>query len=152
MADTATFDAETRAAFEAYLRANPNNRRVTQADAATILEWLNDPHKRPKDQAEHSRRNYVRRTFQWDVATQQLISVGPTDGGDKRRWVVTEDRIADAVEYIHEAILHRGWDATWRQVSQTYYGVLRADVIFLLRRCRRCAQNPTKAPKTPVRR
>ncbi|KAF2096163.1 hypothetical protein NA57DRAFT_78933 [Rhizodiscina lignyota] len=143
---TSSFDAETREAFAVYLRDNPNIRRVTPADWSNIMDWLTNPLRRPTCQAEHSRRNYVRRTFYWDESTQTLMSMGPTDS-DKRRIVVTDDRIVEFVEYMHHNINHGGWDATWKAVSSNYYGILRADVIFLLKRCSACAFIPSKQPK-----
>jgi hypothetical protein len=69
----------------------------------------------------------------------------------KHREVVTEDRILGVVEDVHESIGHAGWDATWKAVSTSYYGIPRDDVIFLLKRCSVCALNPRKRPKRVVR-
>ncbi len=55
--------------------------------------------------------------------------------------------IADVVELVHKENGHAGWDATWKDVSSSYYGILRSDVIFLLKRCQICAENPRKRPK-----
>lgn len=68
-------------------------------------------------------------------------------GEEKNRIVITDDLIVDIVESAHMQNDHLGWDATWRDVSNTYYGILRADVIFLLKECQICAQNPSKRPK-----
>ena len=145
VAEMSIFDTETRQAFAVYLRDNENIRRVTPQDWVDILSWLTDFNRHPSDQAEHSRRHYVRRTFHWDAEGQRLVSVGPSQ--EKARLVVTTDRILEYVEYVHHNIGHLGWDATWRHISEAYYGILRADVIFLLRRCVVCATNPAKRPK-----
>lgn len=55
--------------------------------------------------------------------------------------------IADVVDFVHNGNGHAGWDATWKDVSNLYYGILRSDVIFLLKRCQICASNPSKRPK-----
>ncbi len=55
--------------------------------------------------------------------------------------------IADVVDFVHKGNGHAGWDATWKDVSNLYYGILRSDVIFLLKRCQICASNPSKRPK-----
>jgi hypothetical protein len=55
--------------------------------------------------------------------------------------------IADVVETIHENNGHAGWDTTWKDVSNSYYGILRSDIIFLLKRCEICSKNPLKRPK-----
>ena len=140
------FSSNTRTAFLNYVRENPNNRRVSQKEREIIIEWLTNPSKRPTSQKEFSRRNYVRKTFAWDVNTQSLLAVGKTSE-DKCRTVVTDDLIVDVVESAHEQNDHLGWDATWRDVSTSYYGILRSDVIFLLKRCQLCAQDPSKRPK-----
>jgi len=75
-----------------------------------------------------------------------LIAPGKTDQKRDRK-VVTEDKISEVVEQVHVANGHAGWDATWRDVSHSYHGILRADVIFLLKRCLVCAKDPRKHPK-----
>jgi hypothetical protein len=140
------FSSSTKTAFLRYLRENPNTRRVSYAEKAIIIEWLTDPHKRPTTQKEFSRRNYVRKTFEWDEKTQTLLAVGKSNE-QKNRVVITEDTIADLVGFVHQENSHAGWDATWRAVNTSYYGILRSDLIFLLRQCQTCAQNPSKRPK-----
>jgi hypothetical protein len=139
------FNQETINAFDEYLNSHPNNRRVTPDDYADIVSWLTDPNRHPADQEEHSRRHYVKRTFSYDQSTSILFSFGPSK--DLPRPVVGVNKIAHHVQYIHVSIGHLGWDATWRQVSASCYGILRADVIFLLKRCLVCAGNPRKRPK-----
>jgi len=144
--DAVTFTTGTRAEFLQHLRENPNNRRISQDDKATIIQWLTNPHKRPSSQEEFSRRNYVRKTFVWDEENRNLRAVAKEDKG-KDRAVVLTDMIADVVESVHEDNSHAGWDATWKDVSTLYYGILRSDVIFLLKQCQTCSRNPSKRPK-----
>ncbi|KAK1140902.1 hypothetical protein N8T08_009775 [Aspergillus melleus] len=73
---------------------------------------------------------------------------GAGDGAE--RVVITEDSIPAVVEAAHEHNGHAGWDGTWRDISTSYYGILRSDVIFLLRRCQICAHNPSKRPKSSI--
>ncbi len=68
---------------------------------------------------------------------------------NEHRVVIVLESIADVVETMHIRNNHLGWDATWRDVSSAYYGILRSDVIFLLKRCRVCAHNPSKRAKNP---
>lgn len=144
--DAITFTSATRAAFLQHLRENPNNRRISQDNKAAILEWLTNPHKRPSSQEEFSRRHYVQKTFAWDGETQSLRAVAKEDNG-KDRLVVLESMIADVVQAVHEDNGHAGWDATWEDVKASYYGIMRADVILLLKQCRACSENPSKRPK-----
>ena len=143
------FNPNTRDAFTVYLRQNPNNRRISRSERDDIVEWLTNPDKRSSSQKESSRRHYVRKTFEWDAREQHLLATGKTSQ-DEKRVVVTEDSIADVVEYVHQKNGHAGWDATWRDISSSYYGILRADLIFLLKRCQICVHIPSKQPKSLV--
>ncbi|KAL9014437.1 MAG: hypothetical protein Q9173_000919 [Seirophora scorigena] len=114
----ASFTPSTRALFLQHLRENPHNRRVTQTNKELLTEWLTDPHKQPLSQKEFSRRNYVLRTFLWDEQAQNILVSAKTEG-EKHRLVVTEDKIADVVEFVHESNKHGGWDATWKDISNS---------------------------------
>jgi len=83
-------------AFLQHALENPNNRRVSQTEKESIIEWLENSRKRPSSQQEFSRRNYVWKTFAWDEKTQSLLAVVKRDG-EMLRAVVTEDLIADVV-------------------------------------------------------
>lgn len=147
--DSVTFTLDTRAAFLQHLIENPNNRRVSPSAKEDLIEWLTNPHKRPSSQEDFSRRNYVRKTFAWDEESRSLLAIAKKDEG-KVRTVITTDMIVDVVEMVHKVSGdsgHGGWDATWKNVSTSYYGILRSDVIFLLKQCQLCTQNPSKRPK-----
>lgn len=144
-----TFSMETKESFLRYIRDRPNNRRVSQEERHNIIQWLINPHKRPISQSEFSRRNYVRKMFIWEDSSQRLLAAPKTNGAQKRI-VVTEDLIANVVEHVHENNGHAGWDYTWRDVSISYYGILRSDVINLLKQCQICAHNPSKRPKESI--
>ena len=141
-----TFTAGTKSAFLQHVHENPNIRRVSQTEKESIIEWLKNPDKRPLSQKEFSRRNYVWKTFAWDVKTQSLLAIAKKDG-KMARAVVTAELIANVVESVHEGNGHAGWDATWEDVSAKYYGIPRSDVIQLLKQCQTCASNPSKRPK-----
>ena len=137
---------QTYEAFNIYLSAHPNERRVTEQNFIDIFGWLTDPNKKPKSQKEFSRRNYVRQTFRWDNEIETLFNITGKD--NKSRPVVIDHSIVDCVESAHIKIGHRGWDSTWKEVKDNYYGVLRSDVSFLLKRCIFCMECPYKRPKT----
>ncbi|KAK5998035.1 hypothetical protein PT974_00405 [Cladobotryum mycophilum] len=101
---------------------------------------------RPSTQKEFSRRNYARKSYKWDESTQTLIAA-PNKSKEKDREVVTDDMIVDIVEQVHIHNHHSGWDATWKDISASYYGIMRVDVIFLLKQCVVCANDPRKRPK-----
>ncbi|KAM4067398.1 hypothetical protein HRG_001351 [Hirsutella rhossiliensis] len=141
------FSLGARNEFVEYLRANPNARRVSETDQINLIKWLIDATTYPDSQRESSRRHYVRKSFAWDAEKQALTSLPKGEQGSIRR-VVTEDKIMDVVGAVHMGNGHAGWDATWKGISSNYYGILRADVIFLLKRCEVCAWDPRKRPKT----
>lgn len=144
--DLVILTSSTKSAFLQYLRDNSNNRRVSQIDKEILIDWLTNPHKRPSSQKEFSRRNYVWKTFAWDEKTRNLVAAAKTNEV-KNRMVITDDMIPDVVEIVHKGNGHAGWDATWKEVSTSYYGILRSDVIFLLKQCQICVSNPSKRPK-----
>ena len=146
--DRPMFTSETRETFLAHVHENPKNRRLTQDEKRAVIEWLTDPNKRPSSQKEFSRRNYIWKNFLWDEQNQSLFAFAK-EKHDVRRTVITEDMIADAVEYVHGSNNHAGWDLTWKHISSSYYGILRSDVIFLLKKCQICALDPCKRPKAP---
>lgn len=61
--------------------------------------------------------------------------------------VVFEDKIADTVEWVYESNGYAGWDGIWKNISASYYGILRSDVIYLLKQCQICVHDPSKCPK-----
>lgn len=143
---TTTFTQITKDGFVCYLQQNPNRRRVGQAEKENIIQWLTNPRKRPSTQEEFSRRHYVRKTFCWDENTDTLFAIAKKDT-ENHRVVVTESKIADVVELVHISNGHAGWDATWKDINSSYYGILRVDVITLLKECQVCLHNPRKRPK-----
>ena len=140
------FLAEDRYAFEAYLANAPSSRRVTIADKTTWTQWLTSGDGKSLTQTEHNRRHYVRKAFALDP-DDGAIYTRPRSESDCQRRVVTVDQIAAVIEMVHAQSGHRGWDATWQEISRSYYGILRDDVIFLLKRCHVCAKDPRKRPK-----
>lgn len=141
-----TFTQYTKDAFDLYLQQNPNKRRVSLAEKENMIEWLTSRQKRPSTQEEFSRRHYIRKTFSWNQSTNTLFTIAKKGVG-RRKIVVTENNITEVVEMVHNNNGHTGWDATWKSVNNAYYGILRADVIVLLKNCQICLHDPRKQPK-----
>jgi hypothetical protein len=139
-------DPSTKFAFCQHISKHPSTHRFSQADREDIIRWLSDNGK-PSSQREFSRRNYVKKTFYWDEKEHELFAIGRKVVG-KGRKVVTEDMIVDTIVMAHQENGHRGWDTTWKDVSESFYGMLRADVSFVLKRCPECAREPRKHPKS----
>ena len=139
------FDSTTDGALQQFFVDHPNNRRISLAEKEKVIGWLTNAAQACSSH-EFSRRNYARKTFTWEKDTQQLFTTAKNKDG-RARLVVTCDQIVQTVRSVHQNNGHAGWDATWRDVKASYYGILRADVIFLLKRCRVCAHDPRKRPK-----
>ena len=127
--NSVTFTAETKAAFLQSLRENPHVRHNTQADKDDTIEWLRNPGKRPSSRKESNRRKYVQKTFTWDEISHILWANARKGDPEGKRLVITEDRIADVVESVHETNGHAGQDATWNHVKIRFHGVMCHDVI-----------------------
>lgn len=142
---TVIFGTDTKTHLLHRIRSNPNSRLISLEDRQAIIDWLIDNGKCPSNQKEFSRRNYVRKITDWDEETQILWTKGESQ--DQRRLVATEESISGVIEAIRIQDCHQGWDTTWKDVSSKYYGVLRAELILLLKHCRVCAQDPKTQPK-----
>ncbi|KAJ3499532.1 hypothetical protein NLG97_g246 [Lecanicillium saksenae] len=147
MERSSVFPARVRAEFLDYVQKNPKSRRVSREDRNTFIEWIRSPSTTSSSQQEASRKHYVRNNFIWD-AERDSLQARPTATQISHRPVVVIEDIVDVVGDIHVNIAHAGWDTTWKRVSASFYGILRADVIFLLKRCDACALDPRKRPKT----
>jgi hypothetical protein len=143
------FTDTTKEEFTLYLIDNPNSRRLTYGDYLDTMSWLSDITRRPQNQADHSRRHYIQKTFRLNAEGRLENRGTPRShtGVDNWKTVVTTDEILDRIQYFHVENGHLGWDATWKDVGSSTYGILRSDVIFLLKRCSVCLLNPSKAPK-----
>ena len=67
--------------------------------------------------------------------------------------MVPENEAFDTVANQHLQLLHAGKNKTWEAVQQKFYGITRADVEFVIKRCKNCALNrpaATKAPLVPI--
>ncbi|KAK7991517.1 integrase core domain-containing protein [Apiospora saccharicola] len=137
---------DLKAEFQRHIQENPSNRRVSPTEKSELVQWLTDASVRPLSQKEFSRRNYVRKSFSLVEITGDLRAVAKNES-EKDRIVITTDAIVDLVKLVHMNNKHGGWDSTWKDVSSSYYGILRADVVFLLKRCEVCAEDPRKRPK-----
>lgn len=141
------FSPRVRVEFLEYVSKNPKSRRVSREDRGTFIEWISSsPSATSSSQQEASRKHYVRKNFTWD-AERDLLQAAPTSTQTAYRPIVTIEEIVDVVGAVHVSNAHAGWDTTWKRVSASFYGILRADVVFLLKRCDTCALNPRKRPK-----
>ncbi|KAH6603782.1 hypothetical protein Trco_007228 [Trichoderma cornu-damae] len=132
--------------FAKYVKETPNKKHISIDEKFRLIQWLINPLAKPSCQKDYSRRNYAQKTYKWDEARQILWAVAKNEKG-KDRIVITEDEILQIVEKVHMVKEHGGWDATWEEVSRQYCGIVRSDIIFLLKRCDICLSNPRKRSK-----
>lgn len=160
-------EPEVQREFRDYLDENANKKHITAERKHSLIRWLSDNDAKPQDQRDYSLRNYAFKTYRWDGDRHILWGIGKPEsekpaknGKGKKAWrsgksgkgskkcqdrmVVTEDEILNVVEQIHMSNDHGGWDATWDEVSSKYCGIVRSDVIFLLKRCYICTIKPRK--------
>ncbi|KAM0449843.1 hypothetical protein ACHAPV_006968 [Trichoderma viride] len=154
--------------FRHYLEENTNKKHISAERKHNLIRWLSDKDAKPQEQSDYSLRNYAFKTYKWDGTNHILWGIGKSEkpekpaknGKGKKTWdsgkggkgsrkcqdrvVVTEDEILTVVEKIHMSNDHGGWDATWDEVSSKYCGIVRSDVIFLLKRCYICTIKPRK--------
>ncbi|KAL7793822.1 hypothetical protein V8C37DRAFT_377467 [Trichoderma ceciliae] len=132
--------------FAKYIRETPNKKHISIEEKFRLIQWLINPLAKPLCQKDYSRRNYAQKTYKWDEGRQILWAVAK-NGQGMDRMVITEDEILQVVEKVHMTREHGGWDATWEEVSRQYCGIVRSDIIFLLKRCKVCLSNPRKRSK-----
>lgn len=63
--------------------------------------------------------------------------------------MVNKDAIADLVESVHESNKHGALNATRKDISSSYYGILPLDVIRLPEQCQPCALDPANVLRAP---
>ncbi|KAK5093559.1 hypothetical protein LTS08_008883 [Lithohypha guttulata] len=129
--DSTSLIDDARVSLALFIAEHPSPRRVSRIEERNIIDWLNNPDRRPTTQEEFSRRNYVRKSFVWDEHESKLLTTGKNGSGHLRVVVLT-DEIVDVVERVHQASGHSGWDATWNTINDLYYGILR-HVVFVLK-------------------
>ncbi|UKZ95816.1 uncharacterized protein TrAFT101_010631 [Trichoderma asperellum] len=160
-------EPEVQQDFRNYLQKKKIKKHISTERKHNLIRWLTDNDAKPQSQKDYSLRNYASKTYKWDGDKRILWGIGKSENGGKSgktkktkkgwkgskgskggkcqdRVVVTEDEILDVVEKIHMSNDHGGWDATWDEVSSKYCGIVRSDVIFLLKRCYICQLNPRK--------
>jgi len=147
--ESSLFEDSARASLARSIAEHPSSRRITHVQGRKIIDWLTESRRQPTTQEEFSRRNYVRKMFVWDESESRLLAVSKSTSYRMRAVVFTDD-IVDVVEQVHRTNGHGGWDTTWESINSHYYGILRADVILLLKTCRVCSHDPRKRPKGSV--
>ena len=69
------------------------------------------------------------------------------------RLVIMESSILDIIQEEHCRVGHSGVHGTWAGISKSFYGIIRTEVMWLLKRCQVCirqAQNRSRGPLVPI--
>ncbi len=75
------------------------------------------------------------------------------DKSHEAREVLAETEILDAIIATHNSLGHAGQDVTAKNIGQSYYGVSREEVVFLVKLCEiyyRKAHSKFKGPLVPL--
>ena len=92
------------------------------------------------------------RTFRYDADHDTLWALACTDHLSERVVVVKED-IFRVIEQEHLLEKHASQNMTWKAIKNTYYGISRDEVIFVVKQCEIChkkAANQSRGPLTPI--
>jgi hypothetical protein len=137
------FTPETRAAFATRLDGVIQLRRshVYPNDKLEMIDWMTRPERKAKSRQELNRRSWLRRYFVYDAQKGRLLYAGK-DHKERRRKVITTNKIPSIVEREHRASHIRGENDTWFRTKKKYYGITQPDVEYLLARCEVCRSRP----------
>ena len=146
------FPNDVRSAFKAYIQ-NPtytNRERIDYTKWRELHILLDNPDRKPRSQAESRLKHRALSEFQ---LINNRLHRKPDSKHLEPRYVVPENETFDTIANQHLQLLHAGKNKTCEAVQQKFYGITRADVEFVIKRCKNCALNrpaATKAPLVPI--
>jgi len=101
-------------------------------------------------QHQYNQRGDARSSYQ--VIDGQLYRK-PSDPQEQPRYVVCEHEVFERIKTVHLQLGHAGKNKTFEILQKRYYGITRAETIWLLKHCRTCLLNRpsnTKGPLEPI--
>lgn len=146
------FNLETRLAFGLMLEGSrtSSRERVSLAERQKMIDWITETvQQRGLIEKESKRRSWTKAHF---FHQNRKLWRNP-DKSHEAREVLAEPEILDAIIATHNSIGHAGQDATAKNAGQSYYGVSREGVIFLVKLCESChrkAHSKSKGPLVPI--
>ena len=146
------FNEATRTAFAAYLEVNEHRYQITDSTYEQYITYLTNALYEPSSRADQAKRAFVKTSFQMDEGGYALQACA-TERHKQARLVIMQSSIFDIIQEEHCRIGHAGVHPTWAAVSQGYYGIIRTEIIWLLKRCQICirrARNRSRGPLIPI--
>ena len=146
------FNFETRLAFGLMLEGSRNSsrERVSLAERQQMIDWITETvQQRGLVEKDAKRRSWTKAHFFYQ---NRKLWQNP-DKSHEAREVLAETEILDAIIATHNSLGHADQDATAKNVGQSYYGVSREEVVFLVKLCEIChkkAQSKSKEPLVPI--
>ncbi len=141
------FNLETRHAFGLMLEGSRNSsrKRISLAERQQMIDWVTET----VQQRGAKRRSWTKAHFFYK---NRKLWRNP-DKTHEAREVIAEPEILDAIIATHNSLGHAGQDTTAKNVGQSYYGVSRKEVVFLVKFCEIChrkAHSKSKGPLVPI--
>ncbi|KAF5120961.1 SCAN domain-containing protein 3 [Metarhizium anisopliae] len=146
------FPNDVRSAFKSYIEspAYTNRERIEYTKWRELHILLDNPDRKPRNQTESRLKH--RALSEFELINNRLHR-RPDSKHPEPRYVVPENEAFDTIANQHLRLLHAGKNKTWEAVQQKFYGITRAAVEFVIKRCKNCALNrpaATKAPLVPI--
>ena len=146
------FPNDVRSAFKAYIESPTytNRERIEYTKWRQLHILLDNPDRKPRNPAESRLKH---RAFSEFELINNRLHRKPDSKHPEPRYVVPENEAFDTIANQHLQLLHAGKNKTCEAVQQRFYGITRADVEFVIQRCKNCALNrpaATKAPLVPI--
>jgi hypothetical protein len=153
------FPASLELEFRLMLEGTRNRGIFNQAKKATYCRWLenpggpvegNNPDELNKDR---NNRQSALANFQLD---QGCIYRKAEQHGNtlfRPRYVALDSNAFEIITKEHRGIQHYAVDKTFELIIQNYYGITKAHVKWVIKRCNHCSMNAaanTKAPVIPI--
>ncbi|EXU94631.1 integrase core domain protein, partial [Metarhizium robertsii] len=133
-----------------HLIAATNRERIEYTKWRELHILLDNPDRKPRNQTESRLKH--RALSEFELINNRLHR-RPDSKHPEPRYVVPENEAFDTIANQHLRLLHAGKNKTWEAVQQKFYGITRADVEFVIKRCKNCALDrpaATKAPLVPI--
>ena len=105
---------------------------MSRQKRANIISWLTNDQRTPVNQIEHSQHHYAVNSFRYNTVNDILL-VLPSESHPGERQVVVQEEILRVIEQEHLLSKHAGQNMTWAVIRNTFYGISRGEVEYLVK-------------------
>ncbi|RFU30752.1 hypothetical protein B7463_g5574, partial [Scytalidium lignicola] len=146
------FPNDVRNAFQEYITSDTyiNRDRIQPQHWQRIHVFVDNPTLKPDNQTDANIKYQAIHHF--ELIDRKLYRQPDAHHPDPR-YVVPENEIFDVIATEHLKLLHAGRNKVWPVIERKYHGIKRADVEWVIKRCKNCTLNrpvTTKAPLEPI--